>query len=522
GQYAVRDTVAGLVGLPSSKVRVTPMVVGGGFGAKYGVIDTLSGAAAIATGRAVHLELSRTEDFLATTPSPATVIDLELGVSAEKGVTALRARSVIDNGAYPSAEAGIVSVLIGGYYRCPNVDIEAFDVLTTKQPTGAYRAPGAPPATFALEQAIDEAVRQLGLDPLEFRLANVAGDGDQMGSNAPWPSLGLRECLERLRAHPLWQNRAGKADDEGIGLAVGAWPGASSPAAALCCVGGDGSVQVHVGSVDISGVNSSLVLVAAEVLQVNPDRIELVQGDTQSGLRAGPSGGSQTTYSVSGAVRGAAEEVRRQLLDLASERLEASIEDLELRDGAAQVKGVPGRAVEISELALAAQSTKGGEGPITGQGRAAIEVNAPGATAHLVKVKVDRETGDVTPTAYVSVQDVGFALNPLLVEGQVQGGTVQGLGWALHEAMRTSDEGQLTTASFVDYVIPSIDVVPDQFDVELVENPSEHGLHGARIVGEPPIVPGGAAVANAVADATGARVTDLPLTAMTVWTALQD
>ncbi|MBO0703514.1 MAG: molybdopterin-dependent oxidoreductase, partial [Candidatus Dormibacteraeota bacterium] len=386
---------------------------------------------------------------------------------------------------------------------------------------GAYRAPGAPPATFALEQAVDEAVRQLGLDPLEWRLEHVARDGDAMGSGQPWPSLGLRHCLERLREHPLWQERSSLGPNEGLGLAIGAWPGASNPAAALACMGGDGSVQVHVGSVDISGVNSSLILVAAEVLHMHPSKIELVQDDTQAGLYAGPSGGSQTTYSVSGAVRRAAEDVRRQLLDLAAERLEAAVEDLELREGTVQVKGVPSRAVAAAELALMAQSEGGGPGPITGHGRAAVQTNAPGATAQLAKVRVDPDTGSIDVLGYVSVQDVGFALNPLLVEGQIHGGSVQGLGWALSEAMHTDGDGQLTTASFIDYVIPSVDTAP-QVEVALVENRSEHGLNGARVVGEPPIVPGGAAVANAVAGAVGVRITDLPLTSLRVWDKLRD
>lgn len=521
GQYAVRDLVAKLVGLEPARVRVTPMTVGGGFGAKYGNIDPLAAAASIVVRRPVKLVLSRTEDFLSTTPSPATIIDLELGVSAQRGITALRARAVVDDGSYPSPEGGILSILLGGYYRCENVDIEALDVLTTKQPAGAYRAPGAPPATFALEQAVDEALAQLGLDPLEWRLDKVAGDGDQMGSGQPWPSLGLRQCLERLREHRLWQERSSLGPDEGLGLAIGAWPGASNPAAAMACMGGDGSVQVHVGSVDISGVNSSLILVAAEVLQMDPSGIELVQDDTQSGLYAGPSGGSQTTYSVSGAVRGAAEAVRRQLLELAAERLEAAVEDLELRQGTVQVKGVPARAVPAAELALMAQSQAGGPGPITGHGRAAIQANAPGGTAQLAKVRVDRDTGLIEVLDYVSVQDVGFALNPLLVEGQVEGGSVQGLGWALSEAMHTNVDGQLTTASFIDYVIPSVDMAP-QVEVALVENPSRYGLNGARVVGEPPIVPGGAAVANAVASAVGVRVTELPLTPLRVWSQLRD
>jgi CO/xanthine dehydrogenase Mo-binding subunit len=510
GQFQIRDEIAKAVGLPVQRVKIVQMVVGGGFGAKYGIIDPLVAATSMVVGRPVRMVLSRSEDFLSSTPAPGCVVDLELGVS-RNGLTALRAKVVIDNGAFPMNIGGIISTLLGGYYRCENVDVECTEVVTTKMPAGAYRAPGAQTATFALESALDEALRQLGLDPMEFRLANVAGPGDAMGSGQPWPSLGLKECLERLRDHPAWQRHADRGENEGVGIAIGCWPGAASPAAAVCRADTDGSIQLLVGSADISGVHGSLVLVAAEVLQVDPDRIELVQGDTSYGPYAAPAGGSQTTYSVSRAVRAAAEEVRRQLLEAAAERLEVSDQDLELRDGRIEVKGAPTRGITIAEVAKHAQSQRGGPGPIVGDGRAAVEVNAPGATAHLVRVRVDRDTGLVEPIEYVAIQDVGFALNPMLVEGQIHGGVGQGIGWGLHEAISHSADGQLLTSTFLDYGIPSIDNVPD-IDAVLVENPSPHGLNGARIVGEPPIVPGAAALANAITDAVGARVTELPVT----------
>lgn len=520
GQYQVRDELAKLLGLPQQRVRVIPMTVGGGFGAKYGIIDPLVAGASMVTGRPVRMVLSRTEDFLATTPAPASIIELQLGATSDGVLNGLKARCVIDNGAFSMSLGGIMGVLIGGYYRCANVDIECFDVVTNKLPAGAYRAPGAPPTSFALETAMDDIASQLGLDPLEFRIRNASGDGDLMGNGDPWPSLGMRECLERMREHPIWRDRTG-APDEGVGIALGAWPGAASPAAAICRVQGDGTVQVNVGSVDISGLNSSLVLVAAEVLQVHPDHVELVQGDTRGGLFAGPSGGSQTTYSVSTAVRAAAEEARRQLFHEAAERLEVGEEDLEMDNGEVQVKGAPTRRMTIPELASSAEHRRGGQGPITGDGRSAMPSNAPGATGHVVRVRVDRETGSVTLLDYASVQDIGFAMNPMMVEGQIQGGTVQGLGWGLHEAMVHDADGQLITASFLDYPIPSIDVVSN-IDVQLVEKPSEHGLNGARIVGEPPVVPGAGAIANAIFAAVGARLDEIPMTPERVLAALGD
>ena len=366
GQFSVRDEVARLLSLPKSKVKVVPMTVGGGFGAKYGIIEALVAAAAIKVGRPVRMVLTRSEDFLTTTPSPATVIEMKTGAKKDGTITAIQARVLMDNGVFPFALGGIVGILLGGYYKCANVKIDCFEVFTNKPQAGAYRAPGAPSATFALELNIDDMARELGLDPLEFRYRNAVEGGDLMGNGSPWPSLGLKECLERMREHPAWKNRQ---PGEGVGIAVGGWPVGATPAAAVCRVDDDGTIRVHVGSVDISGVNSSYVLVAAEILGVSPDQVEIIQGDTQTGPYAGPSGGSQTTYSVSGAVANAAREVRRKLLNLAADHFEASVEDLEIKDGQVQVKGVPARAVAIGELAGIAQGKKAGRGRSSARAR---------------------------------------------------------------------------------------------------------------------------------------------------------
>jgi CO/xanthine dehydrogenase Mo-binding subunit len=525
GQFIVRDETARLLGLPKGKVRVVPMTVGGGFGAKYGLIEPLVGAVALALGRPARLVLSRSEDFLTTTPSPASILEVKTGAKKDGTLTALQARIIMDNGVFPFALGGIVSILLGGYYKCENVKIDVYEVLTNKPQGGAYRAPGAPSATFAIESNMEDMAHELGLDPLEFRYQNAVETGDLMGNGAPWPSLGLRECLERMREHPAWSGRQKATGNgtrlEGVGIAVGGWPVGATPAAAVCRVDTDGTVRVHVGSVDISGVNSMYPLIAAEILGVSPDQVEIVQGDTRTGPFAGPSGGSQTTYSVSGAVANAAREVRKRLLDLAADHFEASADDLEIKDGIVQVRGVPDRTIPIGDLAGMAQGKPGGPGPVIGEGREAVEGGAPGFVVHLARVTVDADTGKVELKQYVAIQDVGFAMNPMMVEGQIHGGTVQGIGWGMHEAMVYDENGQLLTGTFMDYDLPKASSVPN-IETIMVQNPAPHHQFGARGIGEPPITAGAAAIANAVRNATGARVVELPIRAESVWRALRE
>lgn len=515
GQFLVRNDVSRILNLPKSKIRIVPMTIGGGFGAKYGILEPLTGAIALTLKRPVRVLLTRSEDFLTTTPSPATVITLKTGARKDGSLTAIQAEVVLDNGIFGFPLGGIVTALIGGYYKFPNTRIDCYEVNTNKPQIGAYRAPGAPQASFAIESNMDDMAEQLGIDRLEFRLENAVETGDLMSNNEPWPSLGLKECLEQIQAHPAWQSRE-ERPNEGVGVAVGGWPSFMGPAAAVCRVDSDGLIRVHVGSVDISGVNSSFVLVAAEVLGVSPDQVEIVQGDTRSGPFAPNSGGSQITYSVAGAVASAANEAKEQLLSLAAEHFEVSLDDLEMKDGQVQVRGVPDRAISIGQLAKKAETTAGGPGPIAGEGRTALGENAPGFVVHLVRIAVDPETGRIELKQYVAVQDVGFALNPLMVEGQIHGGAVQGIGMGLHEALIYDDEGQLLTGSFMDYDIPKMNTVPD-IETILVQNKSPLGPFGLRGVGEPPIVAGAAAIANAIKDAAGIRLDELPIRGEAVW-----
>lgn len=514
GQYVVRSEVKGALGLRERDVHVIPTVVGGGFGAKYGIMDALVAAVALHVNRPVRLVLTRSEDMLTTMPAPAITVQLRLGAAADGTLSAIDADVTIENGAFRFGHSGIIATMLGGLYRCEHVRVRTRELLLHRAPVGAYRAPGVPQALFALESSVDDLVRQLGADPLEWRLQHAVEAGDLMGNGRRWPDIGLKACLEAARAHPLWQAR-GQTPNEGVGLAVGGWPGAFSPAGAVCRVDTDGTVRLHVGSVDISGVHSSMVLIAAETLGVDPEQVEIVQGTTDSGPYAPNSGGSQVTISLSGAVLDASTQVREQLLELAARHFEAHRDDIELAGGQAQVRGIPGKALPIGKLAAQAQRLPGGPGPVVAEGRAAIKAGAPGFIAQLVKVRVDPHTGQVTPLQAVAVQDVGFALNPLLVEGQIQGGSAQALGMGLYEGLHFAG-GTLSNPNFLEYAFPTSTDLPP-LEAVLVQRPSEHGPFGARIVGEPPITAGAAAVANAIRDAAGVRVTELPVTAEAVW-----
>ncbi len=520
--FYVREEVAAVLGVPESEVRVVATPVGGGFGGKFLLYEPLIALAARHLNRPVKFVMTRTEEMLAANPAPFSRIRVRLGARQDGTLTALEAELVFDGGCFPSSPVGIAAVLLGSVYQIPNVDVRGVEVLTFKPSTGAYRAPGAPQATFALESALDDVARQLGLDPLELRLRHASGTGDPMIHGRPWPSIGMKAVLEALRDHPAWQQheearRAGR----GVGVAIGGWPGGTEPAAAACLLERDGTLRVHVGSVDLTGTTTAFVALAAEAFGTSPDQVRVVTGDTATAPYAGATGGSKITYSVGPAIVQAAREAREQVLAIAAEELEADPADLEIADGAVRVRGAPDRAIPLAEIAAKTMAFGGRYAPVFGHGRHAPPVNAPGFCAQLAEVTVDEETGQVRVERLVVVQDVGRAINPLLVEGQMMGGAVQGIGWALCEALVYDEQGQLVTASWMDYTVPHVSHAPRQFETVIVEVPAEHGPFGVRGVGEPPVIATAAAVANAVADATGARITELPMTPSRVLAALR-
>ncbi|HLJ03499.1 MAG TPA: xanthine dehydrogenase family protein molybdopterin-binding subunit [Solirubrobacteraceae bacterium] len=520
GTFSARDTLCEVFDLPAHRVRVQGAPLGGAFGGKFGLIEPLVAAIALAVRRPVRLALTRSEDLAATNPAGAELIDLELGATREGKLTALRSRTLYDRGS--TEEFGVESIaamLSAGPYLWPAHDLVCHGVQTNRVSFGAYRAPTAPPAAFAIESLLDELAERLEIDPIELRLRNVAGEGDMSVAGQPFPVFGARDCLERLRAHELWQRRGSLPQGEGVGVAIGWWPGGYEPAAAACRLDADGGVTVVTAAADMTGVETAFATIAAEAFGVEPGRVRVVQADTASAPYAGSSGGSKVTYTVGRAVEAAAREARRHLLEVAANELEISVEDLEIVDGSVQPVGDPARAQPIERLARKTLSFGGPYAPVEGHGRVGSGPRAPQSAGHISHVRVDADTGAVQVLGHVIAQDVGHALNPALVEGQMHGGTVQGLGWALHEELVHDERGQLITGTLVDYGMP-VAAGLTFIDTEIVEVPAPEGPFGAKGVGEPPVIAVAPAVANAVAAATGKRLRELPMTPERVWRAL--
>lgn len=511
GAFHGRQKVADSLGLPMSAVNIVPMPVGGGFGGKFVLIEPLVAALAQTIGRPVLMQYSRTDDFLAGNPAPECKIRLKVGAKKSGEITALDSDMIFDSGATSGSPLSIAAILMGGYYRFPNLRIHGYETQTHKPSSGSYRAPGAQQGTFAIESVISELAERLGMDQLEFRLQNCVEAGDLRPNGGPWPKIGLRPVLEAMQNHPLWKRRdESRAAGKGIGVAIGGWPGGIEPATAVCRLDGDGKLTVVLGSVDLNGTNTTFAQIAAEALGSDVSNVRVTTADTDTAPFAGGTGGSKITYTVGPAVMNAARDAVEQIKTIAAHHLEASVEDLELVDGAVQVKGVPGAGMTLKEVAAISMSMTSGQQPVLGRGGSGITQSAPGFAGHIAEVDVDELTGSVQVTNYVAVQDVGFAINPAAVEGQIQGGVAQGIGWALYEGISYDEQGQPLAASLLDYTLPRAHMIPNM-DVVLVEVASDAGPYGAKGVGEPPAIPGAATVANAIKDAVGVRMTDLPI-----------
>lgn len=524
GPYVVRQDVAEVLNVRESDVRVIPTPVGGGFGGKFLLYEPLVALAAVAVNRPVQLILSRYEELLTSNPAPATEVRCKIGATKDGTLTALEADIVADGGIYPPGLAAFMGMMIGSPYQIPNIRIRSKDIVTFKPSSGAYRAPGAPQATFARETILDDIAHRLGMDPIEFRLKNAVSQGDMMVFDRKWEHMGMREVLETLCNHPAWQNRheTSNRKKRGVGMAIGYWGGATGPGAATCNLERDGTLSVHVNSVDISGSRTSFVLMAAEAFGLDPKDVKIVATDTSSGPYGAYTGGSRVTYVMGSAVAEAARDARQQAFEIVAQEFEAAPEDLEIVDGNVQVKGFPNKSISLSDIAAKTMGFSGKYSPVQGTGRQNIRTQSPAFCAQLAEVEVDEETGEVKLQRLVVVQDVGRAINPLAIQGQMMGGATQGVGWALYEGLQYNEDGQLLTGSWMDYALPDATQTAPDIATVIVEIPSEHGPFGVRGVGEPPVIATPAAIANAITDATGAFPTNLPMTAPRILQALSE
>jgi CO/xanthine dehydrogenase Mo-binding subunit len=518
--FESRNGVAKALGLPQRRVRAIAAPLGGAFGGKWPLLDTLAAAAAQKLRRPVRLVLTRAEDFAATNPGQPFITTLRIGADREGRFVGLEGRIVADSGAFDEGTAdSLAGVLVAGPYAWPAFDVRAYGVRTNRFGVGAYRGPSAPPTAMALESLVDELAAELGMDPIEIRRSNLAPAGSPMVDGETWPEIGGHEVLDAMAKSPVWRARSKIADGEGVGLALAYWPGATNAAAAACRMSPDGSVQVLTGVVDMSGVSGGFQAIVAETLGIKPDLVEIVALDSSAAPNSPGSGGSTVTYSAGRAIRKAAEATARLLLEAAAIQLEISVDDLELVDGTVRPRGTPDRAIPIAKLVRA--NHRAGRAPIEAHGTADNPPMAPSVAGHVVRVRVDRETGAIDVLEDHVIQDVGHVLNPALVAGQQHGGAAQGIGWATLEELRHDENGQLMTGTFLDYAMPRARDV-GRLSTTSVEVPAPDGPLGARGIGEAPVIAGPAAIANAVAAATGLRMRDLPMSRLRTWRALQE
>jgi CO/xanthine dehydrogenase Mo-binding subunit len=509
GQFMVRAFCAKLLGVDIADIRVTPAEIGGGFGGKTLVyLEPLALALSKKAGLPVRMVMSREEVFRGSGPTSGGTIKVKMGAKKDGTITAGFAEIMLQAGAYPGSPIGPAAMCCFAMYDIEHAKTVGIDVVSNRPKVAAYRAPGAPISTFATESALDELAIAIGMDPLEMRLKNAAVNGTKALYGPTFTDIGLVETLESAKNHPNLQVKLGP--NQGRGVAAGFWFNIGGESSATVNVNEDGTVSLVSGSPDIGGSRASMSMMAAEVLGIDIERVRPIIGDTASVGYTFLTGGSRVTFATGTAVCEASDEIVKILKGRAAKLWEIDADAVEWKDGSAYPAGDNAGKFEPMTLAdIAAKAGRTG-GPIAAKASVNAQGAGPGWGVHVVDVEVDPETGHVTILRYTAAQDVGRAIHPSYVEGQIQGGAVQGIGWALNEEYIYNDKGQLDNPGFLDYRIPVASDLP-KIDAVLIEVPNPRHPFGAKGVGEVPIVPPMAAIANAINAATGVRMTSLPM-----------
>ncbi len=519
GQYIVRGHCAKLLGMDIAKLRVTPSEIGGGFGGKTVVyMEPVALLLSRKAGRPVKMVMSREEVFRATGPAPGAEIRIKMGATRSGRITAAEAELVYQAGAFQGSPVQPGCMCVFAPYDIPNVDIVGYDVVTNRPKTAAYRAPGAPMAEYAAECVVDELAKSLGLDPVDMRLANAAKEGTRAAYGPKFGPIGLIEGLEAIKTHDHYNAPLGA--DQGRGVASGFWFNIGGETTTGLVVNEDGTATLSIGTPDIGGSRASIAMMAAEELGIDYEKVRPLIADTSVLGYNFLTGGSRATFAGGLAAVEAAREVKAELCARAARIWEIPEDAVDWLNGQAVPAGDnAGKFEPMSFADLARMAGKTG-GPIAGYARINAQGAAPSFGSHIVDVEVDRETGRVTILRYTVLQDAGKAVHPSYVEGQFQGGAAQGIGWALNEEYVYGDDGKLQNPGFLDYRIPVASDLP-MIDTVIVEVPNPNHPFGVRGVGETPIVPPMAAIANAIENAIGIRFTELPMSPPKVLAALK-
>ena len=518
GHFVVRSQCARLLGMEVSRLRVTASEIGGGFGGKTVVyLEPVALMLSRKSGQPVKMTMSRDEVFRASGPAPGTWMRVKIGITRDGRITAGEAVLKYQAGAFQGSPVQPGCMCAFAPYDLEHVKVVGYDVVVNRPKAAAYRAPGAPQSEFAVESVIDELAKRIGMDPVELRLRNAAKEGTQAVYGPTFGPIGLVATLEAARAHEHY--RAPLPPGQGRGIASGFWFNIGGETCANLNLGEDGTIALVAGTPDIGGSRAALCLQAAETLGVDAERIRPLIGDTSTLGYTFLTGGSRTAFASGLAVIEASKDMIGQLCERAAKIWDIPVDAVEWNDGEARPAGA--NAGEFEPLSLADLAKVAGKtgGPITGRAQINAQGAGPSFGTHIVDVAVDRETGRVTIERYTVIQDAGKAVHPSYVEGQMQGGAVQGIGWALNEEYVYDRQGRLQNPGFLDYRIPVCSDVP-MIDTVIVEVANPTHPYGVRGVGETPIVPPMAAIANAVEGALGIRFTDLPMSPPRVLKAL--
>ncbi|MDA1095983.1 MAG: xanthine dehydrogenase family protein molybdopterin-binding subunit [Chloroflexi bacterium] len=517
--FNLRDTLAIILGLPQEMITVVPLEIGGGFGGKAGLgIEFVTALLALKARRTTKLVLTREEVFRATGPTCAHVIDIAIGAKRDGTVVAFKATYLLDTGAMTGFTHSATAAMTGAsHYKFPHLHVDAYDVVTNKPVAMAYRAPSGPIGNFPTEVVMDELAETLGIDPIDLRIMNVTEDGGPLPNGLSMAVWGLKNILVAARVHPAWTDPL--PPGRGRGFAAAYWGGATLTSAAEIVANPDATFSVITGSVDLTGTRTTMAQIAAEELGVNMEQVHVGIGDTDSVGHTDGSFGSRTTLTTGTAVMKAARDVLAQLRVRAGELLRVEAAFVDYEDQTFSMRDNPDKRVTLLEVC----SSVGNAGnQVKGMGNSTGLPGAPTAAASIAEVEVDPETGRSEIKRFTIFQDPGNAINPTAVEGQMQGGAAQGIGWALWEVYDIDEAtGIVRNANFLDYRVPTTLDVP-MIDAEIVATPNPNGPYGARGVGEIPIVTPVAAVANAIHDATGVRIYETPLTPERVFWAIRE
>jgi len=516
GSFAIRSSCAAILDIPESAIRVIPTEIGGGFGAKITTyLEPVAAVLSKKSGRPVQVVMSRKDVFEGTGPTSASTMRTKIGATKGGKITAAQVWMAFEAGAYPGSPIGGGTLCATGPYNIANLLVDGYDVVVNKQKVQAYRAPGQPQGAFAVEPVIDELAEKLGMDPLEFRLKNAVKEGDRMPNGVPHPHFGVMEMEEAMKAHDHYQTPL-TGPNQGRGVAVGyRWQGGQASSATIT-VNNNGTINLVTGSVDIGGSRTAVAMQAAEILGISAEDVSPTVVDTDTIGWTGVTGGSRTAFDTGLAAIQAAQETIRLMKARAALLWEIDEEEVIFDGGIFRCTSTEDN---ISFKDLSARLMQTG-GPVTCSVSAASPGSGPIIAGNLVDVEVDPETGKVDILRYTAFMDVGTAVHPAYVEGQIQGGTVQGIGWALNESYFYDEEGVMLNSSFLDYRMPTSLDVP-MIDTVMIEVPNPKHPFGIRGVGEAPIIPPLPALAIAVSNAIGVKMSDLPLTPDVILAALE-